>query len=226
MTENPELLKTIEFMSIPFQTSREALRAYVTLDEKTKQGMVTCYREFEKPPWNDDPYDPDKLINFDFPKMLTSFTPGGLVIAKNMQGDVIGFAAGGQTTLMDLVISKYDKATADQQLLIADSIQRQTGLRDSDEFMYENELVVTGLDEYRNQGIGTRLSSDRQQIFEQFGYGAILGRSLNPYLLMMKDALFSNKNGFSLTKFIPDGDPYVNPITGTKRTIYFAAKIR
>jgi len=226
MTENKELLKTIEFKSFTFPAARDALRAYASLDERTKQGMVTCYREFEKPPWNDDPYDPDKLINFDFPKMLTTFTPGGLVVATNTQGDVVGFASGGQSSLMDLVTKKYDKATADQQLLIADSIQRQTGLRDSDTFMYENELVVTGLDEYRNQGIGTRLSSDRQQIFEQMGYGAILGRSLNPYLLMMKDTLFSNQSGFSLTKFIPDGDPYVNPVTGTKRTIYFATKTR
>lgn len=221
MTENQEFLKQLSYQSLSMSSPEDALRQYALLDEKTKRGMATCYKEFEKWPWFDDPYDPEQLVNVDFPSMVRSFTPGGLVIAKNTEGEVVGFASGGRTNVVDLVNKKYDGNTA-----VAQSIMNGAGLTETDEFMYENEMVVVGSDEYRNKGLGTKLSNDRLALFQQFGYGAVLGRSLNEYLLKMKKTIFSPENGFSLTTFIPNGDPYVNPQTGTKRTIYFATKMR
>jgi len=195
--------------------------------------MAQCYKAFEEEPWFDPPYDMDQLINQDFPSMVASFVPGGLVIAKNRLGEVVGFASGGQTTAQELVRKKYSNETQERQESIVASILQNTGLSEEDQFMYENELVLAsdttlleGQSSVRNKGLGTELSRQRQNIFGRIGYGAILGRTLNPYLLKMKKKLFSEENGFTMTTFIPNGDGYTNPVTGTKRTIYFAMRTR
>lgn len=233
MPEDKEFLQTITFSSLKFENAEDALRQYQLLPESVKFGMARCYKAFEEEPWFDPEYDMDELIKQEFPDMVKTFVPGALVIAKNMQGDVVGFASGGQTTVDALVKEKYKKEPPENQLAIKKSIFEQTGLTDRDVFMYENELVLLsdknlpkGEPSVRNRGLGTELSKKRQEIFGELGYGAILGRSLNPYLLQMKENLFSAENGFRMTKFIPSGDRYTNPVTGTKRTIYFAARIR
>ncbi len=233
MTENKEFLKTVSFTRLKFTDPADAMRQYSSLPDNVKEGMAKCYKAFEEEPWFDPPYNIPELVSQGFPEMVSSFVPGAVAIAQNEMGEVIGFASGGQTTVDKLVQKKYSGETSEDKSKIARAIMDKTGLSPEDMFMYENELVLlsdanlpAGGESVRNKGLGTELSRQRQTIFEDIGYGAILGRSLNPYLLQMKEKLFSEQNGFRMTKFIPDGDGYTNPVTGTKRTIYFAAKIR
>ena len=115
MSENKEFLQTLSFTRIQFADANDAIRTYEALPQKVKMGMAQCYKAFEEEPWFDPPYDMDQLMNQDFPSMVASFVPGGLVIAKNRLGEVVGFASGGQTTAQELVRKKYSNETQEQQ---------------------------------------------------------------------------------------------------------------
>jgi hypothetical protein len=240
--QKPELLRQTTISLIDYKTPVDALVRYEGLPLPIKEQMARVYQEaFGGKPWYENcscpscgtfeksttcsrcgapdlppAYPTGELVNEEFPQMLSSFAPGTLVLARNQQSEVIGFCAGGMTTPTDLVVKKYK---GNRQ--IAESIMEQTGLSLTDPLYYENEMCV--LPALQGNGVGSALNQARLEWILAQDIGVVLGRTINPNLLKMKERQFPEK-GFSMRTFVPNGDSY--QVDGLPRQCYFAVRTR
>lgn len=244
MTEqkSSEIIKQTTVTLIDFQTPDEALKRYRGLPDTVKGQMAGVYQKaFGGAPWYEQcscpgcgtyekgstcsrcgttdlppAYPTDELIGQEFPAMLASFSPGALVLAQNASREVVGFCAGGMTTPAELTVKKYRGNEG-----IGRSIREQTGLGPDDSFFYENEMCV--LPELQGNGVGSALNKARLDWIREQNIGAVLGRTINPNLLKMKEKQFPQR-GFAMQTFTPDGDTY--QVDGLQRQCYFAVRVK
>jgi len=237
-----ELLQNTRFSMMPYENRYEALQKYAELPTSTKKGMAKAYKDgFGGPPWkevcecpNCGAYSPDticrtekcgainlpeaypiaRLLEKDFPDMLTSFVPGVVVIAQNIENGVVGFCAGGMTTIDTLLFKKWN---SNQR--IGDSIRTKTGIKTGQSFFYENEMVVNP--KFQDKGIGSQLNKQRLNWIMSRGIDIVVGRSININLINMKNRQMPER-GFSMKVFVPDGDTYA--VDGARRQCYFAQR--
>lgn len=229
-------------MTVTYEDPWEALQKYQLLPDAVKARMAKTYKDgFGGEPWkevcecpNCGAFSPDtscrtdgcgtknlpeaypipRLREEDFPRMLTSFSPGVLVIAQNDMSSAIGFCTGGMTTLDKLVEKKWK---GDQQ--ICDSIISESGVQPNQPFFYENEMVVSP--KYQGYKIGSRLNEQRLDWITKRGIDVVVGRSINTNLLKMKQRQMPER-GYAMKIFVPDGDNY--QVDGAKRQCYVARR--
>lgn len=237
-----ELLQNTQFLFLTYENRYEALQKYAELGRSTKGEMARAYRNgFGGPPWKEvcecsscGAFSPDtscrtdgcgatnlpeaypipRLMEKDFPDMLTSFVPGVVVIARNSVDGVIGFCAGGMTTVDTLIFKKWN---SNQR--IGDSIRANTGIEAGQPFFYENEMVVDP--KFQSKGIGSRLNEQRLRWITDRGIDVVVGRSINTNLLKMKQRQMPGR-GYAMKIFVPDGDNY--QVDGAKRQCYVARR--
>lgn len=240
--QKPELFRQTTISLIDYRTPEDALIRYEGLPASVKEQMAKVYQEaFGGKPWYEKcscgncgtfeksstcsrcgaadlppAYPTGELVSAEFPSMLSSFAPGALVLARNQKNEVIGFCAGGMTTIADLATKKYKGSAR-----IADSIREQTGLMPTDRFFYENEMCV--LPVLQGYGVGSALNKARLDWIQEQNIGVVLGRTINPNLLKMKARQFPER-GFSMQVFVPEGDTYA--VDGLQRQCYYALRIR
>lgn len=234
-----KLVQQTSYEVVEYNSPSGALLKYGSLPISTRLQMAKVYRQaFQGKPWFekfecdiDGPqqnscctdcgkkdlaasYQTPKLVEETFPKMLSDFSPGALVIAKNQENGIIGFCCGGMTTLNDLIRLKYNGNKTIQQ-----SIMANTRLSLDLPFFYQDEMCV--LPEFQGLGIGSAMDQVRLDWIDNRRIDLVYGRSINPNLLGMK-MRHMPKRGFEVKIFRPEGDTYV--VENNPRRGYFAQR--
>jgi hypothetical protein len=234
-----EELRT-NFELFTYRNVGQALAVLKALDRDVRLAMAVVYRDaFGGKPWYEryactacgeyskenraclkcggsefsEAYPVEWLINEYFPKMVTTFVPGLLILARQ-ENQLEGFSTGGGISMGQLIANKYGGDPT-----ISRSILAQTGLTDDSFVFYDNETCISP--SIQSKGIGSQLNQERIVEAVQEGFNLICGRSINQPWLNRKRLQFEAQ-GYDFKMFVPAGDKYV--VEGQQRYFYLAFK--
>jgi hypothetical protein len=244
ITTMSEQLTPEEALSRPFLETRyyyspeDAQKQYRALPERERYQMAEVYREaFGGAPWYErfkcggcggfsasveccagaemgEAYPVEELVQESFPRNMAEFTPGIVILAKDLMGKMYGFSTGGFTTVQSLVDSKYGGS---QEIL--DAICER-GVTPDTSMFYNNETCV--MPTTQQKGMGTRLNAKRTEAARYLKADIICGRSINvPWLGVIQRQL--GQVGYDFDAFTPRGDTYA--VEGAARQFYIARRI-
>lgn len=223
-----------------YRSPSEATTMYREFSLQQKEEMTTVYQNaFGGEPWYErfacpscgafssgnsciqctrtnlpEAYPKDDLIEQYFPDMLSSFTPGTLLLSYDENNAVNGFSTGGFTSLELLVDTKYE---GNETILY--SITQQQALTPETVIFYDNETCI---DSTRQRGgIGRSFSQQRIKTAAELNASVICGRTINLSWLHLKEKQLSEA-GYEVKATIPEGDSY--SVNGVRRRFYVAKK--
>ena len=168
-----------------------------------------CGRQLE------EAYPTEWLITEYFPKMLSDYVPGVLLVVQNQRDEIVGFSNGGFNSIGLLVANKYPQNP--EQILA--SMTKQFGLSAEDRVFYDNETCL--LPQNQRSGLGKQLSQKRLQAALDLRAKLICGRTINLPWLELKKQQLTNK-GFLFESDVLKGDTY--QVDNVSRRFYLATK--